>query len=37
VIAHGRSDAAAISSAIRAAAEFAQRDLPTQLATAVAP
>ncbi|MBL0218340.1 MAG: phosphate acyltransferase PlsX [Myxococcales bacterium] len=32
VIAHGRSDANAIASAIRAAAEFAERSLPAQLA-----
>jgi glycerol-3-phosphate acyltransferase PlsX len=31
VIAHGRSDANAICSAIRAAAEFARQDLPAQL------
>ena len=31
VIAHGRSDAAAIASAIRAAAQFAERALPEQL------
>jgi glycerol-3-phosphate acyltransferase PlsX len=31
VIAHGRSDAAALASAIRAAAEFAERSLPEQL------
>jgi phosphate acyltransferase len=36
VIAHGRSDANAIASAIRAAAEFATRKLPDQLATALA-
>lgn len=35
VIAHGRSDAAAICSAIRAAAEFASRDLPAQLGAVV--
>jgi fatty acid/phospholipid biosynthesis enzyme len=35
VIAHGRSDAAAIASAIRAAASFAARDLPDQLAAAL--
>ena len=35
VIAHGRSDAAAIASAIRAAAGFAERKLPDQLATAL--
>jgi glycerol-3-phosphate acyltransferase PlsX len=35
VIAHGRSDATAICSAIRAAADFAARDLPSQLATAL--
>lgn len=32
VIAHGRSDAAAMASAIRAAAQFAERRLPDQLA-----
>lgn len=37
VIAHGRSDAAAIASAIHAAAQFAERDLPAQLAAAIAP
>lgn len=37
VIAHGRSDAAAIASAIRAAAEFAERGLVAQLASAIAP
>ena len=36
VIAHGRSDATAIASAIRAAAEFASRALPDQLAAALA-
>lgn len=36
VIAHGRSDANALCSAIRAAAHFASRDLPAQLATALA-
>jgi len=35
VIAHGRSDATAIASAIRAAASFAARALPDQLATAL--
>jgi phosphate acyltransferase len=35
VIAHGRSDAAAIASAIRAAADFAARGLPEQLAAAL--
>ena len=35
VIAHGRSDANAIASAIRAAAQFADRRLPDQLATAL--
>jgi len=35
VIAHGRSDANAIASAIRAASEFAARGLPDQLATAI--
>lgn len=35
VIAHGRSDATAIASAIRAAATFAERELPTQLAAAI--
>jgi glycerol-3-phosphate acyltransferase PlsX len=35
VIAHGRSDATAIASAIRAAARFAQAQLPEQLATAL--
>jgi glycerol-3-phosphate acyltransferase PlsX len=35
VIAHGRSDAAAIASAIGAAAQFAERDLPGQLAGAL--
>jgi phosphate acyltransferase len=37
VIAHGRSDAAAIASAIHAAAQFADRALPAQLASAIAP
>lgn len=36
VIAHGRSDANAIASAIRAAAQFAERALPEQLAAALA-
>ncbi len=36
VTAHGRSDATAIASAIRAAAQFAQRSLPQQLADAIA-
>jgi glycerol-3-phosphate acyltransferase PlsX len=36
VIAHGRSDAQAIASAIRAAAQFADRALPDQLAAAFA-
>lgn len=36
VIAHGRSDANAIASAIRAAAQFAARKLPDQLAAALA-
>ena len=36
VIAHGRSDANAIASAIRAAARFAETKLPAQLAAAVA-
>jgi phosphate acyltransferase len=36
VIAHGRSDATAIASAIRAAAQFAARALPDQLASALA-
>jgi glycerol-3-phosphate acyltransferase PlsX len=36
VIAHGRSDANAIASAIRAAAQFAERALPDQLAQALA-
>lgn len=36
VIAHGRSDAAALCSAIRAATRFAERQLPQQLATALA-
>ena len=35
VIAHGRSDAAAIASAIRAAAQFAERSLPDQLGAAL--
>jgi glycerol-3-phosphate acyltransferase PlsX len=35
VIAHGRSDANAIASAIRAAAQFAERALPDQLASAL--
>jgi phosphate acyltransferase len=35
VIAHGRSDANALASAIRAAAEFAARALPEQLAAAI--
>ncbi|HEX4455996.1 MAG TPA: phosphate acyltransferase PlsX [Kofleriaceae bacterium] len=35
VIAHGRSDATAIASAIRAAADFAARKLPDQLAAAL--
>jgi phosphate acyltransferase len=35
VIAHGRSDATAICSAIHAAARFAERDLPAQLASAL--
>lgn len=35
VIAHGRSDAQAIASAIRAAARFAERALPDQLAAAL--
>jgi glycerol-3-phosphate acyltransferase PlsX len=35
VIAHGRSDAAAIASAIRAAAQFAEQALPEQLATSL--
>ena len=35
VIAHGRSDATAIASAIRAAAEFAERALPDQLAASL--
>jgi glycerol-3-phosphate acyltransferase PlsX len=37
VIAHGRSDANAIASAIRAAARFAERGLADQLAAALAP
>jgi glycerol-3-phosphate acyltransferase PlsX len=37
VIAHGRSDAAAIASAIYAAAQFAESALPAQLASAIAP
>jgi glycerol-3-phosphate acyltransferase PlsX len=36
VIAHGRSDATAIASAIRAAASFAERALPDQLRAALA-
>ena len=36
VIAHGRSDANAIGSAIRAASDFAERKLPDALATALA-
>src|SRR5690606_8722243 len=36
VIAHGRSDANAIASAIRAAGELAKRSLPQQLATSLA-
>ncbi len=35
VIAHGRSDDAAMASAIRAAAQFAERSLPGQLAAAI--
>jgi glycerol-3-phosphate acyltransferase PlsX len=35
VIAHGRSDATAIASAIRAAAQFAERQLPEQLASSL--
>ncbi|MGE0871598.1 MAG: phosphate acyltransferase PlsX [Kofleriaceae bacterium] len=35
IIAHGRSDATAITSAIRAAHQFAERSLPAQLATAL--
>jgi glycerol-3-phosphate acyltransferase PlsX len=35
VIAHGRSDANAIASAIRAAGQFAERALPDQLAAAI--
>jgi fatty acid/phospholipid biosynthesis enzyme len=35
VIAHGRSDAAAISSAIKAAATFARAKLPDALASAI--
>ena len=35
VIAHGRSDANAMASAIRAAASFAERSLPAQLAAAI--
>jgi glycerol-3-phosphate acyltransferase PlsX len=35
VIAHGRSDANAIASAIRAAHQFAERSLPAQLASAL--
>jgi glycerol-3-phosphate acyltransferase PlsX len=37
VIAHGRSDAAAISNAIQAAARFAEQKLPDQLAHAMKP
>lgn len=37
VIAHGRSDANAMFSAIRAAARFAERKLPEQLAAAIRP
>lgn len=37
VIAHGRSDAAAISNAIQAAARFAEQKLPDQLAQAMKP
>src|SRR5688572_7288180 len=37
VIAHGRSDANAIASAIRAAARFAERALPDALAASLAP
>jgi len=37
VIAHGRSDAAAIANAIRAAARFAEQKLPDQLAAAMKP
>jgi glycerol-3-phosphate acyltransferase PlsX len=36
VIAHGRSDATAIASAIRAASQFAERALPEQLVTSLA-
>lgn len=36
VIAHGRSDATAIASALRAAAQFAERTLPAELAAALA-
>lgn len=36
VIAHGRSDATAIASAIRAASQFAERSLPEQLAASLA-
>ncbi len=36
VIAHGRSDATAICSAIRAASQFAEQSLPDQLAAALA-
>jgi glycerol-3-phosphate acyltransferase PlsX len=35
VFAHGRSDATALCSAIRAAADFATRDLPSQLAASL--
>jgi glycerol-3-phosphate acyltransferase PlsX len=35
IIAHGRSDANAIASAIRAAHQFAERSLPAQLASAL--
>jgi glycerol-3-phosphate acyltransferase PlsX len=35
VIAHGRSDATAIASAIRAASQFAERQLPDQLASSL--
>jgi fatty acid/phospholipid biosynthesis enzyme len=35
VIAHGRSDAQAIASAVRAAASFAERSLPVQLTAAL--
>lgn len=37
VIAHGRSDAAAIANAIRTAARFAEQKLPDQLAAAMKP